>query len=392
MSTPGTHPHDVHAAVIGLGFIGGLHIDALRRIGVPVVGALASSPDGTARKAAALGIPRAYRDLDELCADDRVHVVHVTSPNYLHTPHVLALLEAGKHVVCEKPLALSTVDGARMAALAAARGLVNAVCFNIRFYPLVQQARQLVTDGALGVPRLISGGYLQDWLLLDTDWNWRLVSGEAGRLRSVADIGSHWLDLVQFVTGARVVEVLADLHTFVPLRRRPTGPVETFTAYAVDQVEREEVVVGSDDAATILLRFDNGARGSVVISQVSPGRKNSLRFEVAGSTAGLAWDSEDPERLWVGHRERANEVLLRDPSLLAEGPRRTAHYPGGHAEGFAETFLGLFESVYAAVVAGSQPSPAPFPTFEDGLAGLRLEDAVLQSHIEGRWTPVKEEQ
>jgi predicted dehydrogenase len=392
MTAPASHDGPgVRAALIGLGFIGGLHLDALRRIGVPVAGVLTSDPDRAAAKAARLGVARIYRDLAELCADRSVDVVHVTSPNYLHASQVLALLDAGKHVVCEKPLAVTTADGTRMVAAAAARGLVNAVCFNIRFYPLVQQARQLVSGGAIGAPRLVTGGYLQDWLLLDTDWNWRLVPQEAGPLRSVADIGMHWLDLVQFIVGSKVVEVFADLHTFVPVRRRPSGPVETFTGHNLDRADREEVAMSSDDAATILVRFANGAAGSVVVSQVSPGRKNSLRFEVAGAAAGLAWDSEDPERLWIGHRERANEVLMRDPALLDDDPRRTTHYPGGHAEGFAETFLGLFESVYSAAAAGTQPDPAAFPTFADGLAGLRIGDAVLRSHAEGRWAPVEED-
>jgi predicted dehydrogenase len=377
---------DVRAAVIGTGFIAALHIDALRRVGVQVAGVL--TRDAEAARASG-HYPRVYGDLDELCADDGVDVVHVTSPNALHFPQVSALVAAGKHVVCEKPLALTAEDGAVMLEAAERAGVVHAVCFNIRFNPVVHHARSMVRDGQVGAPRLVHGSYLQDWLLLDTDWNWRLDPAASGRLRAVADIGSHWLDLVSFVTGARITEVFADLHTFLPVRRRPTGSVETFTADRLGEVEREEVQVSSEDAASILLRFDNGARGVLTVSQVSAGRKNALSFEVSGSTAGLAWNSEDPERLWIGRRGGFNELLLRDATLMSADAQRITHYPGGHAEGFAESFLGLVETVYAAVLDGRQPADPDFPTFADGVEGLHLEDAVLASNDTGRWAPVR---
>ncbi len=377
---------DIRAAVIGTGFIAGLHIDALRRTGVQVAGVL--TRDAEAARAGGR-FPRVYDDLEQLCADDSIDAVHVTSPNHLHFPQVRALVAAGRHVVCEKPLALSAEDGAVMLEEAERAGVVHAVCFNIRFNPVVHHARSMVRDGQIGTPRLIHGSYLQDWLLLDTDWNWRLDPAASGRLRAVADIGSHWLDLVSFVTGARVSEVLADLTTFLPVRRRPTGSVETFTADALGDVPREEVEVTSEDAAGILLRFDNGARGVLTVSQVSAGRKNALSFEVSGSTAGLAWNSEDPERLWIGRRGEPNELLLRDATLMSPDARRITHYPGGHAEGFAESFLGLTETVYAAIAEGRQPADPAFPTFADGLEGLHVEDAVLNSHETGRWAPVQ---
>jgi predicted dehydrogenase len=377
---------DIRSAVIGTGFIAGLHIDALRRTGVQVAGVLtrdAEAARGSGR------FPRVYDDLEQLCADDSIDAVHVTSPNHLHFPQVRALIAAGKHVVCEKPLALSAEDGAVMLEEAERAGVVHAVCFNIRFNPVVHHARSMVREGRIGTPRLVHGSYLQDWLLLDTDWNWRLDPAASGRLRAVADIGSHWLDLVSFVTGARVTEVLADLTTFLPVRRRPTGSVETFTADSVGDVAREDVEVASEDAAGILLRFDNGARGVLTVSQVSAGRKNALSFEVSGSSAGLAWNSEDPERLWVGHRGAFNELLLRDATLMSPDAQRITHYPGGHAEGFAESFLGLTETVYAAIAEGRQPADPAFPTFADGVEGLHLEDAVLASHESGRWAPVQ---
>lgn len=378
----------IRSAVIGVGFIGALHVDGLRRLGIDVVGVLASTTEKGQARADEWHIARAYTDLAELCADPRVDVVHVASPNHLHHHQVMALLTAGKHVVCEKPLAMSVAEGLAMDALARRRGLVAALCFNVRFYPLLHQMQAMVAAGDIGEPRLVTGGYQQDWLLLDTDWNWRLVPEQSGRLRAVADIGSHLLDAAQFIVGSPITSILADLHTFVPVRRRPRGPVQTFADAGAD-TNRVDVEMTSDDAATILLRFGNGAAGSVVVSQVSPGRKNSLRLDVVGSRAGLEWSSENPEELWIGHRKSANELLVRDPSLLGEAGAGVSHYPGGHAEGFAETFLGFFGKVYEAVDAGIMPNPAPFATFSDGIAGLRLEEAVLKSSESGTWADVE---
>jgi predicted dehydrogenase len=374
------------AVVIGTGFISGLHVDALRRIGVGVRGVLTRDA-GSAR--AGGRYDHVYDHLDEVCGDPAVDVVHVASPNHLHAPQVQQLLDAGKHVVCEKPLALDAESGEQMLAAARAAGVVHAVCFNVRFNPVLHHARSMVTRGDIGVPRLVSGSYLQDWLLWDTDWNWRVDPAASGRLRSVADIGSHWLDLAGFLTGARVAEVFADLHTFVPVRRRPLGPVETFRSQTAAPADLEDFQVSTDDAAGILLRFDNGARGVLTVSQVSPGRKNACRIDVSGSSSGLAWDSEDPERLWVGHRGALNELLLRDPALLSGDAAGVSHYPGGHPEGFAESFLGLIETVYAAVIEGAPRDDGSYPTFADGVEGLRLEEAVLTSHDSGRWAPVR---
>src|SRR4051795_10526146 len=274
------HRSDVAAAVIGSGFIGPVHVEALRRIGVRVAGILGSSPERAASSASRLRVPRGYADLDELLADD-VQVVHVTSPNEAHHPQVKRILEAGKHVVCEKPLAMTSEESAELVELAARTRLVNAVNFNIRFYPLNQHASGVVRDGGVGDVRLVTGRYFQDWLLYDTDWNWRLEADRGGALRAVGDIGSHWLDLTSFVTGLRVESLFADLTTFIPVRRKPTGPVETFSTERA--AETVPVNIQTEDVATILLRYEGGARGVVSVSQLSPGRKNSLAYEVDGS-------------------------------------------------------------------------------------------------------------
>ncbi|MDF2732598.1 MAG: oxidoreductase domain protein, partial [Desertimonas sp.] len=306
----------MRAAIVGTGWMAAVHTEALRRIGVEVVGMVGSSPERTRGKANPL-LPQPYDSLDELLAVDALDSVHITSPNDVHAEQARAALAAGKHVVCEKPLGVDSSETAELVGLAAEAGVVNAVCFNARFYPLNQHAAALVRAGEIGQPRLISGQYLQDWLLLETDWNWRLDADRQGALRAVADIGSHWLDLVQFVSGQRVVEVFADLHTFVTERRRPVGEVETFAAAGVDaDVPRVREQMESDDAAGLLLRFDGGGRGVCTISQVSGGRRNRLAWEIDGDASSLAWAADDPDHLWIGHRGRPNEIVEKDPALL----------------------------------------------------------------------------
>jgi predicted dehydrogenase len=376
----------IGAAVIGTGFIGTVHVEALRRIGVDVRGVLGSSPERGAARADALGVRQAYASLDDLLADDSVRVVHVTSPNDLHVSQSRAALEAGKHVVCEKPLAMTAAESAALVALAAERGLVNVTNFNIRFYPLNQHAHEVVARGDLGDVRLATGRYFQDWLLLESDWNWRLQPDRGGALRAVGDIGSHWLDLMTYVTGQHVSSVMAELSTFIGTRKEPTGPVETFsTDRSAETVER---AISTEDTATILLRFDGGARGAVSISQISPGRKNSLVYEIDGSDGAWAWDSEQPDQAWIGHRERPNEVLIRNPALLGAAGQAASALPGGHVEGFFDTFCAHFRAVYADVAAGRM-SPAPgYPTFADGHDEMLVGEAIARSAHEGRWVDV----
>jgi predicted dehydrogenase len=377
---------EIGAAVIGSGFIGTVHVEALRRLGVPVHGILGSSPDRAAQRARQLGLPRGYGSLAELLDDDRVEIVHVTSPNHLHHPQVLEILEAGRHVVCEKPLALTADESAQLVESAARSGKVNAVNFNIRFYPLNQHAHELVASGELGDVRLVTGRYFQDWLLLETDWNWRLDPDRGGALRAVGDIGSHWLDLVTFITGQRITSVMADLATFIQTRQQPAGPVETFsTERSADTVERR---IATEDTATILIRFEGGARGSVAISQLSPGRKNSLQYEIDGSAAAAFWDSEQPDQMWIGHRDRPNEILIRNPALMGPAGQAAAVLPGGHVEGFADTFRALFRAIYADVGAGGPSDRPGYPTFADGHDEMLVNDAVAASARDGRWTDV----
>jgi predicted dehydrogenase len=376
--------HELKAAVVGTGFIGAVHVDALRRLGVEILGVAGSTPE----RARAASPGAVYDSYEAVLADERVDVVHLTTPNNLHHSQAKQALEAGKHVVCEKPLAVTSDESAELVELAGRSGLVHCTNFNVRFYPLVQEARERVSAGEVGEIWNVHGGYLQDWLALATDWNWRLEPERAGALRAVGDIGSHWLDLAQFVTGRRIVEVFADLATVLPVRRRPVGEVQTFARPG--DTAWEETPVSSEDLAHILLRFDNGARGSLVVSQVSSGRKNSLRLEIDGAAGAIAWDSERNDELWLGHRERPNETLLRNPAFMHPAAAARTHLPVGHAEGFADTFRELYRAVYADVARGEPAAEPEYPTFRDGHVENVICDAVSLSDRERRWVEVPE--
>jgi predicted dehydrogenase len=378
-------PH-LFSAVVGTGFIGPVHVEALRRLGRPVVGVVGSTPEKGRAAAEALNVARAYATFDDLLADPAVHVVHLASPNRLHFDQCRRAVGAGRHVVCEKPLATTGAECAELVRLAEQAPVVTAVNFNVRYYPLCQEARERVRSGEIGTVYHVSGAYAQDWLLYETDFNWRVSAEEGGPLRAVADIGTHWMDLVTWMTGLEVEAVCADLRTFLPTRRRPAaGSVETFQAGRGPTPAGEPVAVNTEDYGSVLLRFRGGAAGAFHVSQVTAGRKNAVRFEVAGSKAALAWDGERPNELWVGRRDRANEVLLKDPALLSAAARPFAAYPGGHAEGFPDTFKQLFRSVYDYIEAGDLAAPRTFPTFRDGWREALLCEAILASHRERRW-------
>jgi predicted dehydrogenase len=373
------------AAIVGTGFIGAVHFDALRRLGVPVAGILGSSPSKSAEKAAEWGVHRAYGSYADLLADDAVDVVHITSPNDQHFDQARDALRAGKHVVCEKPLAMTSVETRQLMELAESTGLVAAVNFNVRFYPHVHEMRERIRTGSTGTPYLVTGSYFQDWLLLDTDWNWRVERERGGELRVVGDVGSHWFDLASFVTGQRITEVMADLTTFVPVRKRPTGEVVTFGASTGPTVDFE---VTSEDAGSILMRFDGGARGVVSVSQVSAGRKNAISLDINAAVSSLAWRSERPDELWIGHRSSPNELLLRDPSLLSPAAAAISALPGGHAEGFENGFRALYADVYADITAGAPSPDARYATFADGHYESLVVEAVARSARTSSWVTV----
>lgn len=371
-------------AIIGTGFMGPTHLEALRRLGVPVSGIMGSSPEKSKTAADTLGLERAYGSFDEVLADQDVVAVHLCVPNVLHHPMAKAALGAGKHVMCEKPLAMNSEQSAELVALAAGRELAAGVCYNLRYYPLNQQTRAMVQQGDLGNILHVNGSYVQDWLLHETDFNWRVLANESGPLRAVSDIGTHWLDMVQSSTGLEVESVFADLQTFFPVRKRAKGGTQTFSS-GTAETNYEDVPIDTEDYGAILLRFKGGARGALHVSQVCAGRKNAFRYEIAGSKAALAWDGERPNELWVGHRDKPNELLIKDPSLMARGAAAYASYPGGHAEGYPDSFKQCFKAFYEYIATGDYLAQPTFPTFADGHTEIRLCDAILESAQTGAW-------
>jgi predicted dehydrogenase len=361
------------AAIAGSGFMGGAHLEALRRLGIPVTGVVCSSPEKAEKTAAEYGVAKAYADFDALLADDSVDAVHLCVPNHLHFDMASRALKAGKHVMCEKPLAMDSRESATLMALADSKALAAAVCYNLRYYPLNLQARDMVGRGDIGRLFHVNGCYIQDWLQHASDYNWRVDAKAGGPLRAIADIGTHWMDMVQMITGEKIARVFADLST-VHTTRIPAG--------------KSPVEVDTEDCGSILFRMESGLHGSFFVSQVSSGRKNTSRYEIAGEKGALAWNSETPDALWLGHRDTANQTLLKDPSLLDGDAARASSYPGGHNEGYPDTFKQCFRAFYDHIDAGDFAAPAPFPTFADGHRELQLCEAILASHQTERWVDV----
>ncbi len=376
--------NDIGVAVIGSGFIGPVHVEALRRLGINVTGILGSSPNASSQAAKQLGLSRAYSSLDEVLSDSTVDSVHLAVPNVLHYDYAKRVLNAGKHVMCEKPLAMNSAETTELVKLANSSELQAGVCYNIRFYPVNLETRDRIEQGQLGDVLAINGSYAQDWLLYDTDYNWRVLADKGGHLRAVADIGTHWMDLVTSITGLKVKSVFADLATVHPVRHRPLGEIKTFTASSDEVVETEPVEITTDDYGSILFRFEGGAKGSLWVSQVTAGRKNCLRYEIAGSQNAVAWNSELPNELFVGHRDEPNGAMSRNPGLMGELASRFSSYPGGHNEGFPDTFKQCFRAFYEAVRAGATDDVL-YPTFEQGHSEVVLCEAILKSNEEERW-------
>lgn len=375
--------------LVGPGFVGQHHIDAVRRLGFVDIVAIADLDEAAARqKADALGVGKAYGSFDALAADPAVHVVHNTTPNYLHGPVVRAALARRKHVVSEKPLAPTAAEARELWLAAERAGVVHAVMFNYRGNPLVQQARSMIAAGEVGAVHFVHGGYLQDWLLKPTDYSWRLEPEQGGVSSAFADIGSHWCDLVQHVVGESITELMADLTTVVKTRFRPAAAREAF-ARAGSNVG-EAFTVRSEDLATLLVRFASGAKGSAMIGQVCAGHKNDLWFEANGATASLRWRQEQQNELWIGRRDMPNVAMAKDPALLTSEARPYAHLPGGHQEGWADAFTNVLRDVYGYIAEGGGPRrPATLATFEDGYRIATMVDAVLESHAHGgAWVKV----
>jgi predicted dehydrogenase len=376
----------LRVAIAGTGFIGEVHARAVRRAGARLVGVAASTPERGRTAARLLDAEAAFAHAEAMATSPDVDVVHICTPNHLHAGLAEAALAAGKHVVCEKPLATDASAARRLATAAAGSGRVATVPFVYRFYPLVREARAEVAAGSIGPLRLIHGCYLQDWLATEEDDNWRVDADLAGASRAFADIGSHWCDLVEFVTGDRLAAVCAEAVTAVPERVHAAGtePHAFATAVAPGASRRR---VTTEDITVVLFRTRGGVAGTVVISQVSPGRKNRLQFEVAGAEATLSFDQEQPESLWVGRRA-SSEIVVRDGAHLAPAAAPYAVLPPGHPQGYQDCFDAFVADTYRAIRAGDPGAVVGLPTFADGARAADITDAVLRSARSRTWEEV----
>jgi len=383
----------INVGVIGIGFIGAAHIEALRRLGTVNVAAIAHSNEEKAKeKAELLMVENYYGDYNELLQNESIQSVHICTPNNLHYQMTKDALLAGKHVVCEKPLALSSKEGEELVALAESKELINAVHFNVRYYPLMRQIKLMVENAEIGDIFCIHGSYLQDWLFYESDYNWRLEPQFSGKSRAVADIGSHWMDLIEHISGLKIIEVFADFATFHKVRKKPLRPVETYAGKMLKPEDYQDIEIKTEDYATVLLKFHTGARGAVTISQVAAGRKNRLYFEIDGSQKSLAWESENPNTVWIGQRDGHNEILLKDPSLVYPEVRDIIDFPGGHNEGFPDTSKQMFKEIYAYIQAGNMKAVPSFPTFISGLRELVLCEKILESNEKSKWVTINQKE
>ena len=369
--------------VVGIGFIGAVHVEQLRRLGNVDIVALVKSSDAQ-EKADALSVPKGYSDYKEMIDRENLDCVHICTANNSHYEIADYALDRGVHVLCEKPLTLSSAEAEKLVKKAKEKGLINAVNYNYRYYPMAYQMREMVRAGEVGDVYTIHGGYLQDWLYLDTDYNWRLEPELSGDSRAFSDIGTHWLDLVEFISGLKVTELLADFAVFHKNRRKPLKPIETFSGMALRPEDYKLVPINTEDYATVLFHFENGARGCCNISQVLAGRKNQVLVSIGGSKCALHWDSENSNSLWVGRRETLNGECVKDPSILKPGTRAITGYPGGHVEGFSESFKQNFVKVYEAIAAGKQ-TEGEYATFEDGYKEMIFCEKAVLSARERRW-------
>ena len=374
-------------AIIGTGFMGRVHAENVRRLGYVEIAAVAASSEEKARQFGhRLGVERTTGDYKTLLQDSAIQAVHILTPNAMHHPMCKAALEAGKHVLCEKPFTISSDEARELVTLAARKGLANCIEHNLRYYPLVQQIRRMIEAGELGEIIIVQGTYSQDWLLYDTDWSWRVDSKANGPLRAMGDIGSHWMDMIQHVTGLKIDALCADLATFNKTRKKPRGSIETFTGKTLKPEDYQAVPIDTDDFGAVLLHLGDRARGCFTVSQMSAGRKNMFTFDIYGTKAGVSWNQERPDELWIGQRNTPNGLMVKDPSLMYPKAAAYADLPGGHGEGYDDTHKQVFKRFYARVADAS--APVEYPTFEDGLRGMVLLEKVLESAKKQAWVTV----
>lgn len=376
--------------IIGTGFSAKAHIEAIRRIpNLQVVAIAASSLEKAKEVAKEYGIPKAYGHASELIQDSEVIAVHNCTPNYLHYEINHEVLMAGKHILSEKPLGMSSEQTKALAQLAQTSAGVSGVAFNYRHYPLIAEIKHHLSMQTYGKVNLVYGGFLQDWLLRNTDYNWRLEPKYNGASRALADIGSHWCDTVQYILGKRIVKVFADLKTVHAKRLKQKEKANLSETYS--DASYEEIPMETEDYGSVLVHFEDGIQGVFTISQVSAGRKNKLFFEIAAEEGTLAWNQEQPHSLWIGRRDQANQELFADPRLLNESAAALAHYPGGHQEGWPDALKNMLIDFYSTIRNKSVNEPSytrSFADFEEGHQNMRIIDAILESHRTEQWVKI----
>jgi predicted dehydrogenase len=374
----------VKTAVIGAGFMGKVHSEAIRRLGhVDIVAVAAATEDEARRFGQSIGVERTTGDYMKIISDPEVEAVHVCTPNALHYPVSKAAIEAGKAVLCEKPLSLSVAEAQDMVNLADRKGVPNCVNHNLRYYPVVQHIRRMIEAGELGEVLVVQGTYSQDWLLYDTDYNWRIEKAANGPLRVVGDIGSHWMDLVQHLTGLEITALCADLQIIHKTRKRPKGEVETFSGKTLKPEDYQEIRIETEDFGAVLLHMGDRARGAFTVSQVNAGCKNRFQMEIYGTKCGVQWNQERPDELWIGYRNTPNQIILKDPALLMGDAVTYADLPGGHSEGYDDTHKQVYKRFYRKVA--DPAARVEYPTFADGLHGMKLLEKVIESNEKRGW-------
>lgn len=385
--------HHLRAGIIGTGFIAPVHIEALKRLGIQIQ-AICGSTRGARECGENWGIPEVYGDYDyeAMYASPNIDVIHITSPNNVHVEQSIAALKAGKHVICEKPLGMNTEETALVVEAARRSKKVFAVNYMCRFFPAVLQMRAMVERGDLGRIMHVQGHFFQDWLLKETDYNWRVLASEGGKLRAVGDIGTHWIDAVSFILGAKTQKVMATLETFHKTRLRPTGEVKTFAK--VDPKKMEPFKVDTEDFASVLMQFGKAAHGyadgvhaNCAVSQVAAGWKCSLYLGIYGTEGSVQWDLQDPNEIIVGRRDEPNQILQRGTAGFLEDVANFTDYPGGHPEGFNDSHKMHYRAVYEHI-ASDKKTPLLFATAADGHHEVKLCEAVLRSAKSRQWEKV----
>ncbi|NMB95682.1 MAG: Gfo/Idh/MocA family oxidoreductase [Clostridiaceae bacterium] len=379
------------AGVVGTGYIGISHIEAIRRIGFADIVAVSDvNYDLAKRRANDYYIPKCYNSLEEMLADDEIDIIHNCTPNNLHLEVNEKIIKAGKHVFSEKPLARTSDESEKLLELLEEhKNVIHGMNYNYRMNPLVQEMKNKVKNGEIGEPKLAHGSYLQDWLLYDTDYNWRIEPEVCGPSRCIADIGTHWMDAIQTVTGGKIIEVVSDLVTTIPIRKKPKGQVETFSI--ASSTEYEEVEVKTEDYGAVIFKMDNGVRGVFCVSEVSAGRKCYFNFQIDGTKSSMYWNQEVADQMWMGFRDKDNSLVMRNPNLMTPEAREYTYLAAGHPEGWNDAMRNNVYSFYKYIADGKTigKDPCDFATFYDGHYLIKITEAILESNKTKQWVKVK---